>query len=197
MAAGTDPEAWQELCRIDIVDKDGTVYNFDGFTEDITGLEIGDKDIEGLPLVNGGRLVKITPEGDTTFTMKVYPVNVENESNRGVMQLFHPQSSILDSSPVVVDHSHRRDKYGIIFLWAETLPDDASTLPEEGNTAYRIQTINAYMTSAKLNYDDKILSAEVTFKVPPFNKDADPNIRHESTDGSTQLAAAITSNTSF
>lgn len=160
-------------------------------------MDWGDKDIEGVALVNGGRVVKFNPMSDESITMKVYPINAENKSDEGVVQFFHPVSGEDSTQPIVVDNSLTRDKYKVVLLWAETLPANATTQPDAGKTAYRIQIINAYMTSYKPSFDDKLFSAEVTFKWAPFQKDATTNKREESTDGTAQLAATTTSSTAF
>ena len=210
-AASTfDIDAWKEFCLIGIIPEEypagaggGSEIQFAGMTEDITAMDWGERDVEGVPLVNGGRVVKYNPLGDESITLKMYPTDVllddagSPETANGVAQLFHPQSTEDTTQPVVVDNSIYRRRFGIILLWSETLPATAGALPAESKKAFRIQIVNAYMTSYKLNYDDKILSAEVTFKWAPFQKDASSNKREESTDGSAQLAAAITSATSF
>jgi len=198
MATGTDPDAWKERCRISIIPFGDSALAFDGFTEDITAMDWGDKDIEGIALVNGGRVVKYNPMGDESITLKVYPINAEMDvANEGVVQHFHEQSTDDTAQPIVVDNTINRKTFGIVILWSEKLPALATTLPDAAKTAIRIQIINAYMTSYKPSYDDKTFSAEVTFKWTPFQKDGTANKREESTDGSVQLAAAITTATSF
>ena len=163
-------------------------------------MDWGDRDIEGMPLVNGGRVVKCNPMGDESITLKVYDVDASIDTSNvanGVVQLMHPQATEYTAQPVIVDNSIYRRKFGLIFLWSETLPATAGALPAESKKAYRIQVINAYMTAFKPDYADKLKSAEITFKWPPFQKNASANKREESTDGSVQLAAAITSATSF
>lgn len=207
-ASTTVIDAWKEFCLIGIIPEaypsgagGGTCIEFAGITEDITAMDWGDKEIEGTPLCNGGRVVKVTPMGDESITMKMYPVDAllddGSDVANGVVQLFHPQSTEDSTMPIVVDNSIYRRKFGIILLWSETLPSTSDALPAESKKAYRVQIVNAYMTSYKLNYDDKILSAEVTFKWAPFTKAVAKNKREEYTDGSAQLAAAITSATSF
>ena len=85
-----------------------------------------------------------------------------------------------------------------MILWAENLGADAMSIPSTGN-AYRIQIINAYMTSYKPSFDDKLKSAEVTFKWAPFDKSAAANKREESTQSSADdpLPSAITTAISF
>jgi len=206
-AAGTAPDAWKEFCLIGIIPEaypaaagGGTELAFAGMTEDITGIDWGEKDIEGMALTNGGRVVKNTPMSDESITLKMYPVDTLLDSANvaeGLAQLFHPQSAEDVTQPSVANNTIYRRRFGIILLWAKTLPATAGAIPTDSMNAYRIQIVNAYMTSYKLNYDDKLLSAEVTFKWAPFQKDASSNKREESTDGSEYLAAAITSSTSF
>ena len=197
----TQPEEWQEQALIGIIPEGDSEVAFAGITEDMTALDWGDKDIEGIPLINGGRLVKKIPMADESMTLKLYPVSagVDAETTAtGIAQLFHPQSTADATQPIAVDNTLTRKKFGIIILWSTALGATAGALPASGEAAMRLQIINAYMTSYKLNYDDKILSAEVTFKWTPFQQDASANKREESADGSAvQLPAAITTATSF
>ena len=205
MAGDTLPDSWKERLLISIIPDGGSAQDFAALTEDITAFDWGDKDIEGIPLVNGGRIAKWTPMTDESITMKVYPLTAlpastsAASSATGVVQLYHPQSTADETEPIVVDNSLVRKKFGIVILMAKTLPANATTLPEVDVPAYRIQIINAYMTSYKPSFDDKHFSAEITFKWTPFNKYAVSNKREESTGNvtSTQLAAAITTATSF
>ena len=205
-----DIESWTEFCRIGIIPEaypaasgGGAEIQFAGLTEEISGIDFGDREVEGIVLANGGRIIKPSPMGDESITLKVYPVDValDDESGtalaaNGVAQLFHPQAAESATAPLVVSNSIYRRRFGIILLWSETLPAKAGSLPAADLATYRIQIVNAYMTAYKLNYDDKQLSAEITFKWAPFNKLAVGNKREEST-SSTQLAAAITTATSF
>lgn len=202
-AAGVLPENWQEFCKIGIVPEayptgagGGEEIAFAGMTEDITAMDWGERDIEGMPLVNGGRVIKTSPMGDESMTLKVYDVDAlldtANVAN-GVVQLMHPQSTEDATVPVLVDNSIYRRRFRIILLWATTLPATAGAIPGDSIPAYRIQIVNAYMTSFKPDYGDKLKSAEITFKWAPFNKAATANKREEYTDGSDYLPAVSAS----
>jgi len=196
------PDSWDEFCRISIMrDGDETNgYAFEGYTEDIS-FESGDKDIDVVVTTSGGRIVKPTPMGMESITLKVYPIKT-NLSAGGFAQLFHPQAIPATSGddatePIVVTNTKERIKHAVVLLWSTRLPATATAVPGEGEPAYRLQYINAYMTSYKLDYSDKVLSAEVTFKIAPFNQAGTGNKREESTDGTTVLSAATTSATSW
>jgi hypothetical protein len=199
-AAGTYPDAWKETCRITLIPDGASPIECSAATEDITAMDWGEKDIESMPLVNGGNVVKFTPFSIEGVTMKVYPitagVNAETTAT-GFDQLFNKQATADSTQPIAVDNEITRQKFGVVMLWAETLPATATTLPAESKTARRVQVINAYMTTLKDSFDDKMLNAEMTLKWAPLDKDASPNRRVESTDGSSQLPAAITSATSW
>jgi len=204
------PESWDERCLITVF-RDGDEingFNFHAYTEDITGLDFGDKDIEGVPLTSGGRIAKPIPMADETVTMKVYPTNTDL-ADGGFVQLFHPQGGVAGTAasggaddivePFVVTNTTYRIKHMVAFLWSTNLPTlSATVLPQPGAPSYRIQVINAYMTSLKPNYDDKIKSAELSFKWVPFDRDGTGNKREESTTGATaQLSAPTNSATSW
>ncbi len=196
-AAGTLPDVYKEVCRITIINGAGTAITFDSFTEDITAMDWGEKDIEGMSLVSGGRVVKFTPMTDESLTLKVYPTRGDDAVTDSVAQLFHKQGTPDTTQPILVDNVVGREQVGIVILWATTLPATAVTLPAGSVTAERIQIINAYMTKYTPSFDDKVKTAELTFKWAPFDKSAARNKREESTDGSESLPAAITSATSF
>jgi len=181
--------SWQEFCLIGIQEKGGTEVQFASITEDITAMDWGEKDIESSPLVNGGRIIKRRPMGDEGITFRIYPLDAGLDGN-GMIQFFHPQATDDTTQPIAVSNSHKRKLFRIVLLWSSQLPEgptEASTPPDSGEEAYRVQIFNAYMTSYKPSFDDKILSAEVTFKWAPFDKYGNPNKTEESTDGSVQL----------
>ena len=66
-------DAWMEnaLIGISIIGSEEVQFNSIVETADF---DVGEKDIEGLALVNGGRVTKHTPEGDSSITFEVYPM---------------------------------------------------------------------------------------------------------------------------
>lgn len=200
-ASETVPDAWKEFCLVGIIPEDGSEVQFAALTEDITAMDWGERDIEGIKLLNGGNVVKTSPMTDESITLKMWPVNTGN-SGTGVTQLFHPIVSTGayaddSSQPITVNNSIYRRKYGIIITWCTMLPATAGTATGTNKPAYRIQIINAYMTKCKPDYSDKMLSYECTFKWTPFNKSGTYNKREESTDGTSILPIGITSATTF
>lgn len=179
------PDAWSEFCRIGIMKKGGTAYQWCAKTEDITAMDWGEKAIETIPTVCGANIVKTIPMTKESMTLKMYPVSASlytTSTVQGPVQWFHPQGTDDLTSPIAVSSTTTRNKHRIVLLWAETLPAAAETVPSSG-AAYRIQIFNAYMTKYKPDFSDKILSAEVTFEWAPFDANGNANKYEESTDG--------------
>jgi len=203
MTADGFNDNWDEFCLIGITAASGTEVQFAALTNDISGMDFGEKDIEGQVMANGGRVVKKTGMTDESVTLKMIPVSADMDGT-GIIQFFHPQTEVSSANsvlgtiddqtvqPLVVYNSNRRRKHKIVFLWATLLPALASTAPAADKAAYRIEVINAYCTKATPSYDDKQLTVEATFKWAPFQKTNIPNKRESSTDGSAQLAVATT-----
>jgi len=190
------PSAWDEFCLIGITNDGGSEVQFAALTEDITAMDFGEKDIEGVANLKGGRITKFTPMTDESVTLKVYPVDVKLDGN-GVAQWFHPQSTDDTDSPALVKNTKEREKHRVVILLSTNLPASAGTLPQTGAPAYRIQIANAYVTRYVPSFDGKIYSAEMTIKWVPFTKDGTGNKYEESTDGTVLLPAAGTSATAI
>jgi len=194
MATVYPEDAHQEFVLIGITEQGGNEVQFGCITEDISAMDWGEKDIEGIPLVCGGRVAKRTPMTDESITFKGYPISADLDGTGGIQQ-FHPQETADTTDPIAVSNTNLRDKYRVVLLWCDTLPASptaASTVPGVGTAAARIQIFNAYMTAYKPSFDDKILSAEMTFKWTPFQKDGTRNKIEESTIGTAQLPAVTT-----
>lgn len=188
------PDSWAEFCLISLMNNYGQNSGeiaFAGFTEDITAIDFGEKDIEGIPLLNGGRIVKKTPMTDESMTLKVYPVKADIGAG-GVVQLFHPQDTNDTSQPIVVSNDKDRVPYRVVLLWCTRLPSSATAIPGLGEPAYRIQAVNAYVTKYTPSFDGKILSAEMSLKWTPFDQWGMANKQEESTDGSAQFSNTAT-----
>ena len=79
MVAIVTDDAWMEKCLISISKIGGSDMQFAGITETVD-FDLGEKDIEGLVLVNGGRVTKWLPEGDSSVTLEAYPLEAGTDS---------------------------------------------------------------------------------------------------------------------
>ena len=85
-------DAWMEECLIGISISGSEEVQFASITE-TADFDIGEKDIEGLALVNGGRVTKHTPEGDSSITFEVYPL--EAGAGEGFFDLLHGNEEVV------------------------------------------------------------------------------------------------------
>lgn len=184
-------EVWTELAKIGILrdTPDGSPeIQFAGMVEDVTAFDYGEKDIEGVPLLSGGRVVKRVPMTDESITLKVVPVTVTPQE--GIQPYLAGTADTSDPYSVLLENA--RQKHRVVILWATTLPATASEIPKVGgNTveARRITIANAYCTKAAPSFDDKYMSGEIIFKWAPFKKDGTSNRKEEYGGTATGLAA--------
>lgn len=204
MVATISPyEALREVFLVSVQKKGGVSYNFACITEEISTIEFGDKDIDQMIMGCGATVVKFTPQGIGTITLKLYPLDETLTSGTatitGLAQIFMPQTADDTTQPSSVVFTKTRSLYQLTLLFA----DDLSTFngyagsaltnaSGQGIRAYRINVINAYCTSYKPSWGDKILSAEVTFKFPPFGAGGTSNVTIATTDGTTALPVIAT-----
>lgn len=184
-AAETD-DAWQEKCLIAISAEGGTDVQFAALTETVD-FDIGEKGIEGVPLVNGGRVTKFNPEGDTSVTLEAYPLAAGTDSGavgKGFFDLMH--STTADANqPQRYLNDHSRTKYRILVLWTnDTTADlDAQDVTAGTFSGLRIGMAEAYITSVKSSFTDGINKFTIVAKCTAFDKAASANVMMESTDG--------------
>jgi len=88
-------DAWMETCLIGVSKIDGEEVQFASNTETVD-FDIGEKDIEGVALTNGGRMTKWTPEGDSSITFEAYPL--EAGSGKGYFDLMHDDDVLVTST---------------------------------------------------------------------------------------------------
>lgn len=163
--------------------------NFMALTESIEP-EIGDKDIEQIVVLGGGRLVKKTPQAESTITMELYPLTIGGENAAaavtspttatGIWQFF--SDSALDTSePTANIISRVRTPVRIAIMWTD---DTAATGALQQNAAstnaMRLSFAHMFVTSAKPSFTDGVLKVTAMFKGPPFNRNGVGNIKFES-----------------
>ena len=170
-------EVWTELALIGIKgEDDSSEIQFAGIVEDITAFDYGEKDIEGVTLLNGGNVSKKVPMTDESITMKVVPVTTARDGTG--IQPFLAGTATTGATPCTVLNSTRRDRHRIVLVWAGTaLPTTAEGAVT--GEARRITISNAYCTKAAPSFDDKYLSGEIMFKWTPFKKDGTSNRKEE------------------
>lgn len=196
-AAVQNSDAWMEECLVAISKVGGSDVQFASVTETID-FDIGDKDIEGKPLVNGGRITKWNPEGDSTVTLEAYPLFANTRADavgKGFFDLLHSSDA---SVPSRIINDRNRDKYRCLFLFTnDPTVSTAQAITTETYSALRIGMADGHFTSVKPSFTDGELKFTVMFKCAAFDKSGDGNIMMESCEGSngTDILPAIASYT--
>lgn len=172
-----------ELAFVEVQPIDGTAIQFASIIEEFDPQQ-GDKDGEGVAMVNGGRRWKRTPEGDYEITLKLYPTSTSFADGEDMSQGFQNVDANWDATGARSDvNTHNREKFRVSILWT----DDAAATTATGTTttgsfARRVTFTEARMTSYKESFGDKTLTVDVTFKGPAFDTSGTGTITHESAD---------------
>jgi len=109
-------DAWMENAFIGISIIGSEEVQFNSIVE-TADFDVGEKDIEGLALVNGGRVTKHTPEGDSSITFEVYPM--EAGAGEGFFDLLHGSEDVVSgittatTSDKLVDSSESFTTQGV------------------------------------------------------------------------------------
>ena len=200
MATAMTIESWQETALLTLVDGT-TCHNFALITESFE-LNTGEKSIEGLATVSGGRIVKWTPEGDTEFTAKIVPIATgfdDATSMEGFWVKFQPQSlaggGTVTGNPTSVFNRRFRKTYGVSILQTSgTYPSNATLANATGSDAQRLSMRNSYITSLKQAFGTSDgLTGDVTIKCPAFNKTGNSNVQFETTAAGASAVLAVLS----
>jgi len=182
--------AWSETALITITKLGGSNVEFAAITETFD-LDVGDKDVDQITNLAGGRLIKKTPQDITTITFEGYPVDIDSTSGTGVSQMF--EGGTWDTvEPLESLASRSRDQFRIAIL----LTDDTDATSGAGATsastnAQRFVFAHCWMTSCKPSYTDGVLKFTFSFKCPAFNPKGISNIN----DGSGDATAIVALNT--
>ncbi len=180
-------DSWQETCLVAISAQGGADVAFQALTETVD-IDNGEKDIEGVALVNGGRVAKWTPESDATITLEAYPVSVGKPTGDGFFQLLYTSTDA--AQPLLIAGDHSRAKYRMAILWTNDPTVTSATAVTTGSyEGMRMSFADGYFTSVKPSFTDGILKFTITFKVTAFDKAAATNKQFESTDGTGVLPA--------
>jgi len=185
--------AWSETALVSIVSSTGaTVMTISAITETID-IDLGDKDMEGVSNLIGGRHVKQTPEADTTITFEGYPISaglLGSTTPTGLQQEFFG-GTILDSvepislSNTTLTYGVPHSTFSVYVMWTDdsTVSTAKSAIATPG-AALRYTFANCFLTSYKTAFTDGMLKVTMKFKCPCRSRTGAGNITVQSTDGS-------------
>lgn len=197
---GSNMGAWSETAFISIAWygdglQSSNDISFAALTETVD-IDMGDKDVEQVTTLIGGKVIKKVPMDITTITFEGYPVDLDAANGTGISPLFNDLKANWDATePMAQTSTLNRDLYRIAIMWTD---DPAATTAHGTVTStykgYRMVFAHAYCTSAKTSFTDGILKVTFTFKVRAFNKNGIGCIHEDSVDGTAGMLACATYN---
>jgi hypothetical protein len=184
--------AWTETAFVSITRytaAGGTDYNYSALTETID-IDLGDKDIEQITGLRGGKMVKKVPMDLTTLTFEGYPLDMDATGATGVSQAFYGETTWDITEPLAQTITINRDLFRVTILWTDSTytTQTGITATSTSSNSYRMVFAHCYMTSYKPSFTDGILKATFTFKSVAFNKNG-VGLIHEDSGDATALAA--------
>lgn len=194
-------DTWSETALVSIAAQGGTDVKFGCITETVD-IDFGDKDFDVISTLCGGRLVKFNPQEPTSITLEAYPLDAGTTgfTTATTGAGFYDLMTTYDATqPVLFPVDHNRNKFRVAIMWTDstTITDAASAVVTPTNNAMRVVAADGFFTSVKPSFTDGLLKFTVTYKVPPFDKNASANIKVESISGAaTATLTALASYTS-
>jgi hypothetical protein len=169
------PDAWSETAFVSISIVDGAWQTFQTLTETIDA-NIGEKNVEWIPDMAGGRIAKFMPQEETSITLEAYPIDVGTATTAagtgtGFYDLMFANTTT--TQPQTISGTRDRLKIKIVLLWTSLGATTAATEIQEvtvGNAALRMQFAEGYVTSVKPSFTDGLLKFTIEAKFPAFNK---------------------------
>jgi len=183
-----DPESWSEKAKVSICVEGATDVQFESLTETID-IDLGDKDIEAIANVKGGRIIKFIPQEMTTITLEAYPLEAGTDTGsigKGFFDLLNTQDT---TQPLSISVDHARNRYRVAILWTNDTTNTAAHLAVTGGSLGLRVVACGFFTSAKPSFTDGVLKWTVQMKAPPFKKDGTANVNIGSCNTATALAA--------
>jgi hypothetical protein len=144
MPAASSPDTWREKCYVSITPQvatgaTSTAVAIEGIVETVD-IDVGEKGLDIVALVNGGRVVKFNPMEESTLKFEGYPVVVEN-----LTQQF---TGTLDAvQPIISALTHTRTPLRVSIMWTD---DDTVTGIVDSKTATSIDVAGTPYTSSEM-----------------------------------------------
>jgi len=169
--------AWTETCLVSIEPEGYGALLFQAMAETIDP-DFGEKGVEYIPILSGGRVTKYLPQEDTTITMELYPLEVGTAgwpaagATGTATGVFDVMDGAVDTTqPLAVSMDHTRLPIRLSILWTnDTSATNAAGITASTKDAIRMSWADGFLTAVKPSYTDGILKMTVTCKFPAYNK---------------------------
>jgi len=176
--------SWQDRAFISIIRKDDQEQaDFAGLTDDF-GWGDGQKDFDGQPISNGGRIRERTAEEDATVNGTIYPIGAsvadyeEFARPRGLTEFFYEsgdQNTDKTSVSEYVNDNTRNDYLYVVLYTDDPTVEKATDEVGEDYHAWRIIEDNVQFTDMTPDWSDQVLTMEYEGKRSARNPMGKPN----------------------
>ncbi len=187
---GSD-DAWQRDAVITVEDTSNGV-DIQALTETID-IDMGERDLDKIDLINLGQIPKHGAIGITTITFEGYPLQAGTASAgaaTGFFDLFAEKPLADSSGELDVEMTNTLTRYRVSILWSDdSLVDEGSDAVASGSRAIRFVMADCFCTSCKTTFTDGVMKQTLVFKGVAFDKAAATNIKMESCTASETLTA--------
>ena len=185
-----DEDAWQRQALIEVTSDSTHIVRLHAMTETVD-IDMGEREIDKIDLLNLGQFPKHGAIGITTITFEGYPQEAATETTStgdGFFDIFASAPLATGSQPADIDMSNTLTRYRVSVLWTNDADcDDASDDVDSGDKGLRFVIADCYCTSCKTSFTDGVLKQTLTFKGVCFDKDAATNIKMESCDATAAM----------
>jgi hypothetical protein len=170
------PDAWTEYAWVTIGVASASYMNFQAMTETID-IDVGEKGVEFIPDIAGGRIAKFNPQEETTITLEAYPTEAGTATTAagaatGFFDLLYTNTTTTEPQTITSDRTRLRIK--MILLWSNdtalTPTSSAGVATAASTDSLRMQFADGYITSVKPSFTDGIVKFAIEAKFPAFNK---------------------------
>jgi len=192
-----DYDAWQRHALITV--EDGTTaVQIHALTETVD-IDVGERDLDIINLLNLGQIPKHGSIGLTTVTFEGYCKEAGTTvagTATGYWDLFAEKPAKDASDPIAVSISNVLTRYRVSILWTnDGAATTASGAVTSGATYFGMRFVIAdcYCTAHKESFTDGVLKTTLTFKGVAFNASASARIKMESIDATASALAALAS----
>ena len=190
------PDSWSETAFVSIAIAGGNWQTFQTLTESID-IDMGDKSVEWMPDLAGGRIAKFSPQSETTVKLEAYPIEAGTATTAattgtGFYDLMYANTTTTAGKNSITN-TRDRLKVSIVLLWT-TLGVSAATDALTGtatDAALRMQFTEGYVTSIKPSFTDGVLKFSIEAKFPAFNKTGTATHTFDSLSATTSTFAAV------
>lgn len=190
-ATGSE-DAWQRQCLIEVTSDSTHIVRLHSMTETVD-IDMGERELDKIDLLNLGQIPKHGAIGITTITFEGYPIEAATETTStgdGFFDLFASAPLASGTQPADVDMSNTLTRYRVAVLWTNDADcDDASDDVDSADKGMRFVMADCFCTSCKTSFTDGVLKQTLTFKGLCFDKSAATNIKMESCDATAAIVA--------